>query len=73
MPSVPVADVVDTTGCGDSFAGGLGFGLLGSPLDFLRAARYANALGAQRTQGRTFEVFKSRADTDKMIWDTYKV
>ena len=73
VPSVPVADVVDTTGCGDSFAGGLGFGLLGSPLDFLRAARYANALGAQRTQGRTFEVFKSRADTDKMIWDTYKV
>ena len=71
VPSVPVTDVVDTTGCGDSFAGGLGFGLLGDTENFVRAAKYANALGAQRTQGRTFEVFKCLADTDAMIRSAY--
>ena len=71
VPSVPVKDVVDTTGCGDSFAGGLGFGLLEKPGDFIRAARYANALGAQRTQGRSFDVFKNREETDKMLLQTY--
>ncbi|MEJ2585957.1 MAG: PfkB family carbohydrate kinase [Robiginitalea sp.] len=64
VPSVPVTDVVDTTGCGDSFAGGLGFGLLGDSDNYVRAAKYANALGAQRTQGRTFDVFKGLAETD---------
>ncbi|MDX1332963.1 MAG: PfkB family carbohydrate kinase [Robiginitalea sp.] len=71
VPSVPVTDVVDTTGCGDSFAGGLGYGLLSDSTDFIRAARYANALGAQRTQGRTFEVFKCLSDTDAMIRSAY--
>lgn len=71
VPSIPVTDVVDTTGCGDSFAGGLGFGLLGDTENFIRAAKYANALGAQRTQGRTFEVFKCLADTDAMIRSVY--
>ncbi|HSR59151.1 MAG TPA: PfkB family carbohydrate kinase [Robiginitalea sp.] len=71
VPSVPVCDVVDTTGCGDSFAGGLGYGLLETPGDFVRAARYANALGAQRTQGRTFEVFKGLEETDAMIRKAY--
>ncbi|MDM9632175.1 carbohydrate kinase family protein [Robiginitalea aurantiaca] len=71
VPSVPVSDVVDTTGCGDSFAGGLGFGLLKNATDYVRAARYANALGAQRTQGRTFEVFKSLEETNLMIRETY--
>ena len=73
VPSVPVTDVVDTTGCGDSFAGGLGFGLLENPTNYIGAARYANALGAQRTQGRTFEVFKTLAETLSMIRDTYGV
>ncbi len=71
VASVPVKDVVDTTGCGDSFAGGLGYGLLEEPEDYVRAARYANALGAQRTQGRTFEVFKSLEETDAMIRKAY--
>ena len=71
VPSVPVSDVVDTTGCGDSFAGGLGFGLLGDTENYIRAAKYANALGAQRTQGRTFDVFKCLADTDDMIRSAY--
>lgn len=71
VPSVKVTDVVDTTGCGDSFAGGLGFGLLEDPKDYVKAARYANALGAQRTQGRSFDVFKSLEETNAMIRDTY--
>lgn len=73
VPSVPVSEVIDTTGCGDSFAGGLGFGMLLDPQDFIQAARYANALGAQRTQGRNFDVFKSKSETDQMIRDTYNL
>ena len=71
VPSVPVSDVVDTTGCGDSFAGGLGFGLLEDSENYVKAAKYANALGAQRTQGRTFEVFLCLSETDAMIRDAY--
>jgi adenosine kinase len=41
--------------------------------NYIGAARYANALGAQRTQGRTFEVFKSLEETLSMIRDTYGV
>jgi adenosine kinase len=72
VPAVPVDHVVDTTGCGDSFAGGVGFGLLQKPTDFVGAAQYVNALGALRTQGKTFAVFKSLEETDKLIKDTYK-
>ena len=71
IPAVKVGSVIDTTGCGDSFAGGLGFGLLQKPRDFLGAARYGNALGALRTQGKTFAVFKSLKETNKIIQDTY--
>ncbi len=71
VKSIWVDKVVDTTGCGDSFAGGLGYGLLEDPGDYIRAAKYANSLGAQRTQGRTFEVFKSRQETDRMILENY--
>ena len=71
VPAVPVDNVVDTTGCGDSFAGGVGFGLLQKPTDYVGAARYGNALGALRTQGKTFAVFKSLEDTNKLIQETY--
>ncbi len=71
VSAIRVEHVVDTTGCGDSFAGGLGYGLLADPSDFIRAVHYANALGAQRTQGRTFDVFKSRKETDAMIAANY--
>ncbi|NHF60528.1 carbohydrate kinase family protein [Flavobacteriaceae bacterium TP-CH-4] len=71
VPSVKVDHVVDTTGCGDSFAGGLGYGLLEDPTDYIKATKYANALGALRTQGRTFEVFKSKQETDRIITETY--
>jgi sugar/nucleoside kinase (ribokinase family) len=71
VPAVKVANVIDTTGCGDSFAGGVGFGLLQDPLDYVNAVRYGNTLGALRTQGKTFAVFKSKAETDKIIQETY--
>ena len=71
VPAVKVQNVIDTTGCGDSFAGGVGFGLLQNPKDYIGAARYGNALGALRTQGKTFAVFKSLDETDKLIHATY--
>ncbi len=67
VPPIRVNHVIDTTGCGDSFAGGLGFGLLQKSTDYIRAAGFANALGALRTQGKTFGVFKSLAETEKII------
>lgn len=71
VPSVPVDHVVDTTGCGDSFAGGIAYSLLDEPADHVRAARYGNAMGAQRTQGKTFEVFQSLRITNEILSKTY--
>ena len=70
VKSVPVNNVIDTTGCGDSFAGGLAFGftLFNDPIT---AAHYANTLGALRTQGKGFDVFKSLEDTDAIIQKNY--
>lgn len=67
VPAVKVNNVVDTTGCGDSFAGGIGFGLLQKPNDYVGAAQWGNALGALRTQGKTFAVFRSLEETRKII------
>jgi hypothetical protein len=67
VPAIKVNQVIDTTGCGDSFAGGVGFGLMHKPKDYIGAARYGNALGALRTQGKTFDVFKSQKETDVII------
>lgn len=67
VPAIKVSNVVDTTGCGDSFAGGVGFGLLENPTDYIKAARYGNALGALRTQGKTFAVFKSLKETQEIM------
>ena len=71
VPPVYMENIVQTTGCGDSFAGGLAYGILSDPTNYPSAARYGNAVGAQRTQGTTFEVFKSREETDQMIEKTY--
>lgn len=70
IKSVFVKNVIDTTGCGDSFAGGLayGFSLYNNPV---KAAQYANTLGALRTQGKTFDVFKNKEETDQLIADYY--
>lgn len=70
IKSIFMEDVVDTTGCGDSFAGGLAYGFTQFK-DPIKAAQYANALGALRTQGKTFDVFKNREETDRMIAKHY--
>jgi adenosine kinase len=71
VPSVKVDFVVDTTGCGDSFAGGVAFGLLKDTTNYIKAAQYGNAMGAQRTQGKSFDVFKSLEETNRMIQENY--
>jgi adenosine kinase len=71
VKSIPVGTVIDTTGCGDSFAGGLAYGLLKNHFDYIGAAKYANAMGAQRTQGKTFEVFKPIKETEAIIEEYY--
>ncbi|GAA4312163.1 hypothetical protein GCM10023115_31850 [Pontixanthobacter gangjinensis] len=70
IPSVPVDEVIDTTGCGDSFAGGLAYGFTYHN-DHIIAAQYANTLGALRTQGKTYEVFKDLKKTEKIIQENY--
>lgn len=72
VPSIPVEEVIDTTGCGDSFAGGLAYGLLRDREDYVRAAQFANALGAMRTQGTTFEVFKPLLETEALLRKHYE-
>jgi sugar/nucleoside kinase (ribokinase family) len=67
VPAVKVNDVIDTTGCGDSFAGGVGFGLLQNKKDYITAAKFGNAFGALRTQGKTFDVFKPLEEIQKII------
>ena len=71
VPAVKVQEVIDTTGCGDSFAGGLGFGLLQNANDYIKAAQYGNVLGALRTQGKTFSVFKPLAEIEAILAKTY--
>lgn len=71
VKSVKVQHVIDTTGCGDSFAGGLAFGFLDGNRDYVKAAKFANALGALRTQGKTFDVFKNLEDTLAIIDANY--
>jgi sugar/nucleoside kinase (ribokinase family) len=67
VPPVKVEKVIDTTGCGDSFAGGVGYGLMQKPHDYAGAAGFGNALGALRTQGKTFAVFKPLAEIKRII------
>jgi adenosine kinase len=66
-------EVIDTTGCGDSFAGGVGFGLLEHPTNYIQAAQYGNTLGALRTQGKTFNVFKPLTEVKDIMRNTYEV
>jgi len=68
--SVPVTNVIDTTGCGDSFAGGLAYGFAAHN-NPNKAAQYANVLGALRTQGKGFDVFKSLDETEAIIAKHY--
>ncbi|NOT73302.1 MAG: carbohydrate kinase family protein [Cyclobacteriaceae bacterium] len=71
VPAIKVSNVIDTTGCGDSFAGGVGYGLMLKPKDYVGAAKFGNTLGALRTQGKTFGVFKNLAETKKIMEQGY--
>ena len=52
---IEVERVVDTTGAGDSFAGGLAYGYL-AYRDYVVACQYGNAMGAQRCTGTDLNV-----------------
>ena len=70
IPSMKMEDVIDTTGCGDSFAGGLAYGLA-KYKDPIKAGQFGNVLGALRTQGKTFDVFKNQQKTEKLVDEFY--
>ncbi|MGI9287073.1 MAG: carbohydrate kinase family protein, partial [Pseudomonadales bacterium] len=67
---IHVDHVVDTTGCGDSFAGGLAFGYL-KTRDYVKACYYGNAAGAQRCTSTKLAVYKDLEETDRQIARTY--
>lgn len=68
---IHVNQVVDTTGCGDSFAGGLAFGYL-KTRDFIKACHYGNAAGAQRCTGTDLAVYKNLEETERQIAEAYE-
>lgn len=67
---VPAGRVVDTTGCGDAFAGGLAYGYLRTG-DYVEACRYGNAIGSQRCTGTGLDVHPARAETERRMAETY--
>ncbi|MDR3081986.1 MAG: carbohydrate kinase family protein [Streptomyces sp.] len=67
---IEVGHVVDTTGAGDSFAGGLAYGYL-MYRDYVVACQYGNAMGAQRITGTDLSVYLSREETERQILATY--
>ncbi len=67
---VLVENVVDTTGCGDSFAGGLAFGYLATG-DFVKACQFGNCAGAQRCTSSELDVYFNRNETERQIAETY--
>ncbi|MGE3255963.1 carbohydrate kinase family protein [Pseudonocardia sp.] len=70
VPRIPVPTVVDTTGCGDSFAAGMAFGHLEFG-DFVAAAQYGNAMGAQRASGSDLSVYRDLPRTTTQIRAAY--
>jgi sugar/nucleoside kinase (ribokinase family) len=67
---IEVEHVVDTTGAGDSFAGGLAYGYLAYH-DYVVACQYGNAMGAQRVTGTDLNVYLSREETERQILAAY--
>lgn len=67
---VAVPNVVDTTGCGDSFAGGLAFGYLETG-DYVKACQFGNCSGAQRCAGIELNIYKDLEGTLAQIEETY--
>ena len=70
IPRINVENVVDTTGCGDSFAAGMAFGYL-QHKDLVTACQYGNAMGAQRCAGSALRIYRSLPDTQRQIVETY--
>ena len=70
IPRIEVEHVVDTTGAGDSFAGGLAYGYLAHG-DYVVACQYGNAMGAQRCTGTDLNVYLSREGTERQIREAY--
>jgi hypothetical protein len=70
LDRIEVERVVDTTGAGDSFAGGLAYGYL-AYRDYIVACQYGNAMGAQRCSGTDLNVYLSREDTERQIRAAY--
>jgi hypothetical protein len=70
VPGVPVQEVVDTTGCGDSFAAGLAYGFLERG-DIVTGARFGNAMGAQRCGATELAAYRSLASTTCQIAEVY--
>jgi sugar/nucleoside kinase (ribokinase family) len=70
VPRLPVDHVVDTTGCGDSFAAGMAYGWLEYG-DAVQAARYGNAMGAQRCSGSDLSVYLPRDQTARQVAAVY--
>jgi hypothetical protein len=67
---IKVERVVDTTGAGDSFAGGLAYGYL-AYRDYVVACQYGNAMGAQRCTGTELNVYLSREETERQLRAAY--
>jgi sugar/nucleoside kinase (ribokinase family) len=67
---IHVDEVVDTTGCGDSFAGGLAFGYLKTK-DYVQACYYGNAAGAQRCSSTDLAIYRNLEDTEQQIAAVY--
>jgi sugar/nucleoside kinase (ribokinase family) len=67
---IEVEHVVDTTGAGDSFAGGLAYGYL-AYRDYVVACQYGNAMGAQRVTGSDLNVYLPRQETERQILAAY--
>jgi adenosine kinase len=67
---IAVEHVVDTTGAGDSFAGGLAYGYL-VHRDYVVACQYGNAMGAQRVTGTDLNVYLPREETERQILAAY--
>jgi hypothetical protein len=67
---IEIEHVVDTTGAGDSFAGGLAYGYL-SYQDYVVACQYGNAMGAQRCAGAELDIYLPREETERQILAAY--
>lgn len=70
VPRIPIEHVVDTTGCGDSFAAGMAFGyLLGGDIE--TACRFGNAMGAQRAAATRLDGYGDFDTTARQIREAY--